>query len=92
MEKKISGLTQLNYLFWALCLFCFGTVFLLFAWTIIGIPLWLLSWAMAIQIAVLALQKRNVEDWIAERDAKKAIKKQKREGLVKEKMGEISNR
>jgi len=92
MEKKISGLMQLNYLCWAFCLLCFGTVFFVFAWTIIGIPLWLLSWAMAIQIAVLALQKRNVEDWIAERDAKKAIKKQKREGLVKEKMGEISNR
>lgn len=44
---------------------------------------------MAIQIAVLALQKRNVEDWIAERDAKKAIQKQKREALVKKKMMEM---
>jgi glucan phosphoethanolaminetransferase (alkaline phosphatase superfamily) len=91
-EKKISGLMQLNYLFWAFCLFCFGIVFLAFAWTIIGIPLWLLSWAMAVQITILALQRRNVEDWIAERDAKKAIEKQKREDLVKEKMGEIASR
>lgn len=89
MSEKIGIIMRLNYLCWAFILFCWGLVFLIFAWTIIGIPLWIACWGVACWVVIFAIRGRDIEDWKAERDAKKAIKKQKHDALVKKKMTEM---